>query len=74
MCFEISIVDSLCNLHIHSSPQVWDTGKRAPRLIQEAREHTKAVTCLYVPPSCDKLYSGSLDRTIRVRPCAIVLL
>lgn len=47
--------------------QVWETGKRAPRLIQEVREHSKAVTCLYAPPSCDKLYSGSLDKTIRVR-------
>lgn len=46
--------------------QVWDATKRVPRLIQEVREHTKAVTCLYVPSSRDKLYSGSLDKTIRV--------
>jgi WD40 repeat protein len=36
------------------------------RLIQEVREHTKAVTCLYVSSSGDKLYSGSSDKTIRV--------
>lgn len=46
--------------------QVWDAGKRVLRLIQEVREHTKAVTCLYIPSSGDKLYSGSLDKTIRV--------
>ncbi|KAI7996926.1 Acetyl-CoA carboxylase 1 [Camellia lanceoleosa] len=45
---------------------VWDAGKRVPWLIQEVREHTKAVTCLYVPSSCDKLYSRSLDKTIRI--------
>lgn len=52
--------------HSDGTIKVWDTGKSTPRLIQEAREHSKAVTCLYVPPSCDKLYSGSLDKTIRV--------
>ncbi|KAM3305895.1 putative E3 ubiquitin-protein ligase LIN-1 isoform X2 [Capsicum chacoense] len=65
----------LCLLHIrgllissHSDGtiKVWETGKRVLRLIHETREHTKAVTCLYVSSSCDKLYSGSLDRTIRV--------
>ncbi|XP_019229506.1 PREDICTED: putative E3 ubiquitin-protein ligase LIN-1 isoform X2 [Nicotiana attenuata] len=65
----------LCLLHIrgrlissHSDGtiKVWETGKRPPRLIHETREHAKAVTCLYVSSSCDKLYSGSLDRTIRV--------
>ncbi|KAM7518165.1 hypothetical protein LguiB_017127 [Lonicera macranthoides] len=52
--------------HSDGTIKVWDAGKRAPRLIQEVREHTKAITCLYVPPSQDKLYSGSLDKTIRV--------
>ncbi|KAG5611922.1 hypothetical protein H5410_023203 [Solanum commersonii] len=65
----------LCLLHIrgrlissHSDGtiKVWETGKRNPRLIHETREHSKAVTCLYVSSSCNKLYSGSLDRTIRV--------
>ncbi|KAI3953488.1 hypothetical protein MKW92_021138 [Papaver armeniacum] len=37
------------------------------QLIKEIREHTKAVTCLdVIPSSGDKLYSGSLDKTIRV--------
>lgn len=65
----------LCLLHIrgrlissHSDGtiKVWETVRRVPRLIHETREHTKAVTCLYVSSSCDKLYSGSLDRTIGV--------
>ncbi|MFS7949529.1 putative transcription factor WD40-like family [Helianthus anomalus] len=46
--------------------KVWDANKRDLRLVQEVREHSKAVTCLYIPPSRDKLYSGSLDKTIRV--------
>ncbi|KAL7175142.1 hypothetical protein ACSBR2_028862 [Camellia fascicularis] len=56
----------LISSHSDGTIKVWDAGKRVPRLIQEVREHTKAVTCLYIPSSCDKLYSGSLDKTIRV--------
>nr|XP_043619326.1 putative E3 ubiquitin-protein ligase LIN-1 [Erigeron canadensis] len=52
--------------HTDGTIKVWDTGKRVLQLIQEVREHSKAVTSLYIPPSCDKLYSGSLDKTIRV--------
>ncbi|XP_050363758.1 putative E3 ubiquitin-protein ligase LIN-1 [Argentina anserina] len=52
--------------HSDGTIKVWDIGKKALRLIQEIREHTKAVTCLYISPSGDKLYSGSLDKTIRV--------
>lgn len=56
----------LISSHADGTIKVWETGKRVPRLIHETREHTKAVTCLYVSSSSDKLYSGSLDRTIRV--------
>ncbi|PON93899.1 E3 ubiquitin ligase [Trema orientale] len=52
--------------HSDGTIKVWDAGKRILRLIQEVREHTKAVTCLYASSSGDKLYSGSLDKTIRV--------
>ncbi|KAL0360544.1 UNVERIFIED_CONTAM: putative E3 ubiquitin-protein ligase LIN-1 [Sesamum radiatum] len=62
----IHIRNRLISSHSDGTIKVWDTGKSTPRLIQEAREHSKAVTCLYVPPACDKLYSGSLDKTIRV--------
>ncbi|KAL3845328.1 hypothetical protein ACJIZ3_002731 [Penstemon smallii] len=62
----LHIGNRLISSHSDGTIKVWETGKRAPRLIQEAREHSKAVTCLYVPPSCDKLYTGSLDKTIRI--------
>ncbi|KAL6295567.1 hypothetical protein ACE6H2_003709 [Prunus campanulata] len=52
--------------HSDGTIKVWDAGKKVLRLIQEVREHTKAVTCLYISSSGDKLYSGSLDKTIRV--------
>ncbi|XVE96847.1 hypothetical protein REPUB_Repub02eG0258400 [Reevesia pubescens] len=80
-CTDVVELDSstngevLCMLHLkgclissHSDGtiKVWDAGKRGLRLVQEVHEHTKAVTCLYVPSSGDRLYSGSLDKTIRV--------
>ncbi|XP_077246554.1 putative E3 ubiquitin-protein ligase LIN-1 isoform X2 [Tasmannia lanceolata] len=52
--------------HSDGHIKVWDAGKRVLRLIQEVHEHTKAVSCLFIPPAGDKLYSGSLDRTIRI--------
>nr|AZL93829.1 U-box/WD40 protein [Ceanothus thyrsiflorus] len=52
--------------HSDGTIKMWDAGRRVLRLIQEVREHTKAVTCLYASTSGDKLYSGSLDKTIRV--------
>ncbi|XP_050226972.1 putative E3 ubiquitin-protein ligase LIN-1 [Mercurialis annua] len=56
----------LLSSHSDGTIKVWDSGKRGTKLIQEIHEHVKAVTCLYVPSSGDKLYSGSLDKTIRV--------
>ncbi|XP_076885682.1 putative E3 ubiquitin-protein ligase LIN-1 isoform X1 [Bidens hawaiensis] len=52
--------------HSDGTIKVWDASKRDLRLIQEIREHSKAVTWLYISPSRDKLYSGSLDKTIRI--------
>ncbi|XP_073043789.1 putative E3 ubiquitin-protein ligase LIN-1 isoform X2 [Primulina eburnea] len=62
----LQIKNRLISSHSDGTIKVWDTGRKTPRLIQEVREHSKAVTCLYVPPLHDKLYSGSLDKTIRV--------
>ncbi|KAL2468241.1 Transducin/WD40 repeat-like superfamily protein [Forsythia ovata] len=62
----VHIRSRLISSHSDGTIKVWDSRKRVPRLIQEVREHSKAVTCLYVPPPYDKLYSGSLDKTIRV--------
>ncbi|KAL5139249.1 putative E3 ubiquitin-protein ligase LIN-1 [Glycine soja] len=50
--------------HSDGTIKVWDARKRIPRVIQETHEHTKAVTSLC--SSDDRLYSGSLDKTIRV--------
>ncbi|MED6135898.1 hypothetical protein PIB30_050991 [Stylosanthes scabra] len=50
--------------HSDGTIKVWDARKRIPRIIQETREHTKAVTSLC--SSGDRLYSGSLDKTIRI--------
>ncbi|KAI3696066.1 hypothetical protein L1987_79075 [Smallanthus sonchifolius] len=62
----IYVKSRVISSHSDGTIKVWDASKRDLRLVQEVREHSKAVTCLYVPPSRDKLYSGSLDKTIRV--------
>ncbi|XP_047325164.1 putative E3 ubiquitin-protein ligase LIN-1 [Impatiens glandulifera] len=56
----------LISSHSDGTIKVWNASKKVPHLIQEVCEHAKAVTCLYVPSSSNKLYSGSLDKTIRV--------
>ncbi|KAK7268600.1 hypothetical protein RIF29_21301 [Crotalaria pallida] len=50
--------------HSDGTIKLWDARKRVPRVIQETHEHSKAVTSLC--SSGDRLYSGSLDKTIRV--------
>ncbi|KAJ6435403.1 hypothetical protein OIU84_000569 [Salix udensis] len=58
--------DKIFSGHSDGTIKVW-TGKGSIlHLIQEIREHTKAVTSLAVLQSGEKLYSGSLDRTERV--------
>ncbi|XP_076896077.1 putative E3 ubiquitin-protein ligase LIN-1 [Bidens hawaiensis] len=58
--------------HSDGSIKIWtgkNTGKGKDsvlRLMQEIREHTKAVTSLTVQQSGNTLYSGSHDKTIRV--------
>ncbi|KAL0553368.1 hypothetical protein IC582_007262 [Cucumis melo] len=52
--------------HSDGTIKVWGAGNKVLRLIQEARKHSKAVTCLCVSSSYDTVYSGSLDKTIRV--------
>ncbi|KAK4433021.1 putative E3 ubiquitin-protein ligase LIN [Sesamum alatum] len=50
----------------HDNSAVWSSEGSELHLIQEICEHTKPVTSLAVLHSSDKLYSGSLDRTLRV--------
>ncbi|XP_009606221.1 putative E3 ubiquitin-protein ligase LIN-1 isoform X1 [Nicotiana tabacum] len=52
--------------HTDGSIKVWKVKAKSLHLIQEIREHLKAVTSLVVVHSAEKLYSGSLDRTVRV--------
>lgn len=49
--------------------QVWQGSENILALVHEAQEHSKAITSLSVlhSESEEKLYSGSLDRSIRVR-------
>ncbi|XP_020584069.1 putative E3 ubiquitin-protein ligase LIN-1 [Phalaenopsis equestris] len=65
----LSLVHSkgrLFSSHSDGTIKVWDVGKRGWRMIQEVQGHMKAVTGLHIPQSSDKLYSCSLDKTIRV--------
>ncbi|KAG6550963.1 hypothetical protein Mapa_007578 [Marchantia paleacea] len=52
--------------HSDGTIKVWDARKRFPVPIQEIKEHSKSVTSLAVSVNADRLYSGSLDKTIRV--------
>ncbi|KAF4389991.1 hypothetical protein F8388_002933 [Cannabis sativa] len=62
----VSFKDKIFSGHSDGTIKVW-TGKGSIlHLIQEIREHTKAVTSLTILPAAEKLYSGSLDRTSRV--------
>ncbi|XP_061993756.1 putative E3 ubiquitin-protein ligase LIN [Rosa rugosa] len=62
VCFK----DKIFSGHSDGTIKVW-TGKGSIlHLIQEIREHTKAVTSLAILQSKEILYSGSLDRTTRV--------
>ncbi|KAL0912612.1 hypothetical protein M5K25_018596 [Dendrobium thyrsiflorum] len=65
----LSLVHSrgrLISSHSDGAIKVWDVGKRGWQLIQEVQGHLKAVTGLHIPLSSDRLYSCSLDKTIRV--------
>ncbi|XP_073150479.1 putative E3 ubiquitin-protein ligase LIN isoform X2 [Henckelia pumila] len=52
--------------HSDGTIKVWANKGSMIQIIQEVREHTKPVTSLAVLQSTDNLYSGSLDRTVRV--------
>lgn len=55
------------NATINLILKVW-TGKGSVlHPVVETRKHTKAVTSLVISPEKEIIYSGSLDRTIRVR-------
>ncbi|KAM7276951.1 hypothetical protein ACFE04_018817 [Oxalis oulophora] len=58
--------DKFVSGHSDGTIKVW-TGKGSVlHCLEEAREHTKAVTSLAILQSGEKLYSGSIDKTILV--------
>ncbi|KAK4481228.1 hypothetical protein RD792_012111 [Penstemon davidsonii] len=61
-CFKAKVFSG----HSDGTIKVWRSGVSELHLVQEIREHTKPVTSLAILHSSEKLYSGSLDRTIRV--------
>uniref|UniRef100_A0A0E0BZG5 RING-type E3 ubiquitin transferase n=2 Tax=Oryza meridionalis TaxID=40149 RepID=A0A0E0BZG5_9ORYZ len=52
--------------HSDGTLKVWERSENILRLVHESQEHKKAITSLAVLHSEEKLFSGSLDRTIRV--------
>ncbi|KAK8939364.1 putative E3 ubiquitin-protein ligase LIN [Platanthera guangdongensis] len=52
--------------HSDGTIKVWSCGDKPLHQIQETREHTKAVTSLAVLQSGKKLFSGSVDKSVRV--------
>lgn len=62
VCFRNKVFSS----HTDGTIKVWIVKTKSLHLIQEIRDHLKAVTSLVLIQSREKLYSGSLDRTVRV--------
>ncbi|GMI92736.1 hypothetical protein HRI_002942900 [Hibiscus trionum] len=62
----VSFKDKFFSGHTDGTIKVWAGTGSNLHLVQEIREHTKAVTSLYILQSGEKLYSGSLDKTARV--------
>lgn len=58
--------DRIFSGHLDGTIKVWGGGEDLLQLIQETREHSKAVTSLAISQSGDKLYSGSLDKSVRI--------
>ncbi|MCL7050533.1 hypothetical protein MKW94_012700 [Papaver nudicaule] len=62
VCFEGKIFSG----HSDGNLKVWSGKGKHLRLSQESREHSKAITSMTVLSSGERLYTGSLDKTIRV--------
>ncbi|KAI3935032.1 hypothetical protein MKW98_009951 [Papaver atlanticum] len=62
VCFN----DQIFSGHSDGTLKVWSGKGKHLRLSQESREHSKAVTSMTVLSSGERLYTGSLDKTIRV--------
>lgn len=62
ICFELRLMASISFLML----KVWTCKGTLLHLVQEIQEHSKPVTSLVMLHSAGKLYSGSLDKTVRV--------
>ncbi|KAG6505469.1 hypothetical protein ZIOFF_037825 [Zingiber officinale] len=62
ICFKNMIFSG----HLDGMIKVWKGDENLLSLLQETHEHSKAVTSLAILKPGDKLYSGALDKTIRV--------
>ncbi|KAK4792879.1 hypothetical protein SAY86_023314 [Trapa natans] len=62
ICFK----DKIFSGHSDGTIKVWTGRGSILHLVQEVREHVKAVTSLTILPSGERLCSGSLDRTTKV--------
>nr|XP_010323417.1 putative E3 ubiquitin-protein ligase LIN-1 isoform X2 [Solanum lycopersicum] len=62
----VCVRNKVFSSHTDGTIKVWTVKAKSLHLIQEIRDHLKAVTSLVVLQSGEKLYSGSLDRTVRV--------
>ncbi|KAI3983686.1 hypothetical protein MKX01_001090 [Papaver californicum] len=62
VCFN----DKIFSGHSDGTLKVWSGKGKHLCLSQESREHSKAITSMTVLSSGERLYTGSLDKTIRV--------
>jgi WD40 repeat protein len=61
----ICLKDKIFSGHSDGTIKVWSGKGSILHLIEENREHTKAVTSLAILQSGERLYSGSHDKTVR---------
>ncbi|PKA59058.1 Putative E3 ubiquitin-protein ligase LIN-1 [Apostasia shenzhenica] len=61
----VSFKNRIFSGHSDGAIKVWECKENLLHLIQETKEHTKAVTSLAILPSGKKLYSGSADKSVR---------
>ncbi|KAI3701448.1 hypothetical protein L6452_26532 [Arctium lappa] len=61
----VCLKDKIFSGHSDGTIKVWTIRASVLNLIQEIREHSKAITSLTVLQSGDTLYSGSHDKTVR---------
>ncbi|KAL4194038.1 hypothetical protein AMTRI_Chr05g57220 [Amborella trichopoda] len=58
--------DRIFTGHSDGTLKVWSGRGKLLHLIQELREHSKAITSLAILHASDNMYSGSLDKSVKV--------